>query len=134
MKIIRRHMRFYAAAWLVFQAVSFSTLVPRDCCAAHRPVQAKAEKPCHEAAPPPVMLGGHAGHHAVTPEGDADTCKMRGACDGPMAGFIAQLSLQGVLGDPFQFAPSMIADGIDMLPREHLISRLVPPDSPPPRA
>ena len=127
-------MRFYAAAWLIVQAVSFSTLVPRDCCAAHRPIQPKAEKACHDAAPPPAMHGGHAGHHAVAPESDADTCKMRGACDGPMAGFIAQLSLQGVLSDPFQFAPSMVAAGIDMLNREHLISRLVPPDSPPPRA
>jgi hypothetical protein len=134
MKVIRRHLRFYAAAWLIFQAASFSTLVPRDCCAAHRPVQAKTETTCHDAAPPPVVHGGHAGHHSASPEGDADTCKMRGACDGPMAGFIAQLSLQGVLSDPFQFAPSMIAGGLDMLPREHLISRLVPPDSPPPRA
>jgi hypothetical protein len=135
MKLIRRYMRVYAAAWLVFQAVSFSTLVPRDCCAAHRPVEPKAETACHDAAPsPPVMHGGHAGHHAVTPENDTDTCKLRGACDGPMAGFIAQLSLQGVLSDPFQFAPSMIAGGLDVPAREHLISRLVPPDSPPPRA
>src|SRR5688572_28766677 len=99
MKVIRRHVRFYAAAWLIFQAASFSTLVPRDCCAAHRPVQAKTETACHDAAPPPVAHGGHADHHSASPEGDADTCKMRGACDGPMAGFITQLSLQGVLSD-----------------------------------
>jgi hypothetical protein len=51
-----------------------------------------------------------------------------------MAGLIAQLSLQAVLDDPHQLAPFTIASSIAGQPREHLTSRLVPPDSPPPRA
>ena len=37
MTIIRRRLRLWVTAWLVFQVASLSALVPRDCCAAHRP-------------------------------------------------------------------------------------------------
>jgi hypothetical protein len=40
----RRHLRAFAATWLVFQAAWLIALVPRDCCAAHR----LAETSCHE--------------------------------------------------------------------------------------
>jgi hypothetical protein len=133
MTLFRRYLRLYATAWLVFQAASFSTLVPRDCCAAHRPTPAKAKAGCHEAAPV-AHHGSPATHHAAADDGSGDTCTMRGACDGPMAGFLAQLSLQGVLSDPIALAPELVAGGLRSRAREHLISRLVPPDSPPPRA
>jgi hypothetical protein len=51
-----------------------------------------------------------------------------------MAEFIAQLSLQGVLGQPPQLAPRVMVEAFHTPTREHLTSRLVPPDSPPPRA
>ena len=59
---------------------------------------------------------------------------MRGACDGPMAAFRAQLSLQGVIGDRPQLAVDVASTYVEPSMREHLISRLIPPDSPPPRA
>src|SRR5262245_37942618 len=135
MGTLRRHIRGFATAWLLFQVASLSALVPRDCCAAHRPVQQKkSDMACHETAAAPIAAhGGHAMHRATTPD-KSDECKLRGACDGPMAGFIAQLSLQGVLGDPFQLAPSMVAGSLDEQSREHLIGRLAPPDAPPPRS
>jgi hypothetical protein len=129
----RRHLRLFATAWLVFQAASFSTLVPRDCCAAHRPAQADAA--CHEAAPPQTVAGAGAhAHHQGTPIDDGDDCTMRGGCDGPMAGFLAQLSLHGVLNDPLQVTPVLAVAGVAVRAHEDLIGRLVPPDSPPPRA
>jgi hypothetical protein len=130
MKAVRTHLRVYVAAWLIFQVAAFSSIVPRDCCAAHRPA-AKAEPACHEAAPAPPDV--HA-HHGTVPESDDDTCSMRGVCGGPMAAFLAQLSLQGVLGDRLQLVPHVVSTTVESLAREHLTSRLVPPDSPPPRA
>jgi hypothetical protein len=134
MSAVRRHLRVYVTAWLLFQAAALSAIVPRDCCAAHRPAAAKAS--CHEATPLPQDV--HAHHHGSAPEtateGDADECSMRGACGGPMAGFLAQLSLQCVLGSRPQVAPDVAGTDIDSSSREHLISRLAAPDSPPPRA
>jgi hypothetical protein len=51
-----------------------------------------------------------------------------------MAEFIAQLSLQGVLGQPPQLEPRLVVEAFHAPTRERLASRLVPPDSPPPRA
>ena len=53
MKPFRRRLRLAVAAWLVFQVVSLSALVPRDCCAAHHPVRADREERCHERADSP---------------------------------------------------------------------------------
>ena len=48
MTIIRRRLRLWVAAWLVFQVASLSALVPRDCCAAHRPAASGKTPSCHE--------------------------------------------------------------------------------------
>jgi hypothetical protein len=132
MAAFRRHVRQIAIAWLVFQAASFSTLVPRDCCAAHRPVPAQAA--CHETATPTTAADAHAEHHGGTASDDGDDCTLGGVCDGPMAGFLAQLSLHGVLNDPLQVTPELAAGRLASRARENLVARLVPPDSPPPRA
>jgi hypothetical protein len=136
MSAVRRHLRVYVTAWLMFQAAALSAVVPRDCCAAHRPVAAKPAPACHEAAP--VAQDVHAHHHGSVPdpgtESDADRCSLRGSCGGPMAGFLAQLSQQGVLGERSQLAPEVVSTHLESATREHLISRLVAPDSPPPRA
>jgi hypothetical protein len=141
MRAVRRHLRVYVAAWLMFQAVALSTVVPRNCCAAHLPASAKTAPDCHEAAPAAQDAHAHhrgaAGHHAVAPDTttpDHDTCSIRGACGGPMAAFLAQLSLHGVLGDRPQLAPDVVSTHLESVAREHLIGRLIAPDSPPPRA
>ena len=48
MTTLRRHLRICVATWLVFQVASPSALVPRDCCAAHRPAPSEKEHNCHE--------------------------------------------------------------------------------------
>jgi hypothetical protein len=131
MKTLRRRLRAVATAWLLVQAASLSAIVPRDCCAAHRADAARVARTCHQAAT--VKLDGHAHHHAQPPA-SRDTCALRGACDGPMAGFLAQLSLQGVLGQPPQLSRQLVIENYRAQTPEHLTSRLVPPDSPPPRA
>ena len=52
MKPFRRRLRLAVAAWLLFQVVSLSALVPRDCCDAHHAAAAEAER-CHERADSP---------------------------------------------------------------------------------
>lgn len=78
MAVVRRHLRRGVVAWLVAHLLSFTALVPRDCCAVHAhgrtpapaansigaddhaghgpsatAAPAAAEAPCHEAAPAP---------------------------------------------------------------------------------
>jgi hypothetical protein len=50
MKVFRRRLRLAVAAWLVFQVVSLSALVPRDCCDAHHVASTERAEPCHERA------------------------------------------------------------------------------------
>jgi hypothetical protein len=52
MKGLRRRLRLAVTAWLLFQVVSLSALVPLDCCDAHRPAGVRA-KSCHEKAASP---------------------------------------------------------------------------------
>lgn len=129
MSAVRRHLRVCVAAWLVLQAAALSSIVPRDCCAAHRPASAKRVA-CHEAAP--VAADVHAHHSGAAP--GRDTCSMRGACGGPMAAFLAQLSLHGVLAERPTLVLHVSGVNVARVVSEHLISRLSAPDSPPPRA
>jgi hypothetical protein len=150
MRTLRRRLHGWVIAWMTFQVVSLSALVPRDCCEAHAhkatmasshdhtsahcPMRAVDGKPCqmHEAP------ANHHDHGTVPQESQAtptgEDCVMRGSCDGPTAGFIALLSHAGVLTE----APSLPVD-LDMRPSvvrvvEQVVSRLESPDSPPPRA
>jgi len=80
--------------------------------------------------PCPMHRGDH--HEAAnTPVSD---CAMRGTCSGPMAAMVAQLSNYGVL--PSQLSvPRDLHQGAGLLPvDERLVTRLAPPDSPPPRS
>lgn len=52
MKPFRRRLRLAVAAWLLFQVVSLSALVPRDCCDAHHAATAERTR-CHERADSP---------------------------------------------------------------------------------
>ena len=131
MRAVRRRLRTYVTAWLVLQAASLSAIVPRDCCGAHRASAAPVARDCHR--PAAIQLDSHAHHHTPAPI-DRDTCALRGSCGGPMAGFLAQLSLQGILGRPPQLAFQLAVEDYRAHTGERLTSRLVPPDSPPPRS
>ncbi len=144
MATIRRRLRFWAAAWLVFQAASLTALVPRQCCTAHL-AAAATETECHEEAPVPAApdcpmaaAGGtrcpmHHGGHSDVNEGTAE-CSIRGMCDGPAATFLGSLANHGVLTDPFIVSPDLHPKFNPPFVGESLIGRLAGPDSPPPRA
>jgi hypothetical protein len=120
MTIVRRHLRLFVAAWLVFQVASLSALVPRECCLAHKPVATDGHgKACHEAVPAPD---------------NGKRCSLRGTCDGPMAALFALLSNHGVLTDSIAVAPDLHPGAPPIQIRESLVSRLPSPDPPPPRA
>jgi hypothetical protein len=53
MKGLRRRLRLAVTAWLLFQVVSLSALVPLDCCDAHGPADASRAENCHERADSP---------------------------------------------------------------------------------
>ena len=152
MRSLRRRLHGWVMAWMAFQVVSLSALVPRDCCEAHAH-KSTASSPHHETVEgahcpmraadgkPCPMHGEAASHHdhGTVPEQSQATptdedCAMRGSCDGPTAGFIALLSHAGVLTE----STSLPVD-LDMRPTvvrvgEQVVSRLASPDPPPPRA
>jgi hypothetical protein len=142
MTTIRRRLRFWVAAWLVFQVASLSALVPRACCVPYRAAATDQEPNCHgnsaashcpmrAAGGPPCPMH-KSGHHDAEEKPD-DRCSMRATCDGPVAAMFALLSNYGVLSDSFLIAPDVHRASVSLQTRENLISRLAPPDSPPPR-
>jgi hypothetical protein len=163
MSALRHHLRFWVTTWLVFQAVSVAALVPYDCCAGHRAPAAK-EKSCHkDAAAVQCPLKGtdaqqcpmhqsqagavqpasaqqaiapqhHGDHGAPADRPSGDSCSMRGLCNGPMDALFAVLATHGVMPESFAMQPGIQAGLAPPVSREHLVSRLASPDSPPPRA
>jgi hypothetical protein len=157
---IRRRLRLCATTWLVFQVAWLTALVPRDCCAAHRP----AEQGCHESTsatecpmraadgrPCPMHRGGaergapqsaSAEHHhqPIAAEHDHRTpgrpidCRLTGVCDGPMAALFALLWNHGILRDATAAMPNAAVRAVVPAAGEHAIGRFEPPDPPPPRA
>jgi hypothetical protein len=171
MKPFRRRLRLAVAAWLLFQVVSLSALVPRDCCDAHH--AATAER-CHERADSPYCPmrsqgrscpmhpqvpaaqpadshahhgdghdqaaaepapADHASHAPAVPESpSSDQCTLGGTCSAPVNALAVILSNHGVVP-----AATLLPGNADRAPApldldEHLTSRLLAPDSPPPRA
>jgi hypothetical protein len=138
MSAIRRQLRLGVMAWLVLQAASLSAFVPRDCCAAHKP--GDATPGCHEETSATVCPmrsadGTACPMHRESEPGSARgaECAMQGSCAGPMAALAALLSQHGV-------TPAALSIPLDLrtLPAaaraaEQVVSRFVPPDSPPPR-
>ncbi|HXE79751.1 MAG TPA: hypothetical protein VNK41_03305 [Vicinamibacterales bacterium] len=153
MECLRRRLRLFAATWLVFQAAWFAALVPRDCCAAHRPpdtscheearqpthcpMRAADGTPCpmHRGAEPMPVGAASTGHEHHEPPSPAPAdCRLIGTCDGPLSALFALLSTHGVLPEspsvplaldvrPAALVPDEVPDGLTRLP-----------DSPPPRA
>lgn len=163
MPVLRHHLRFWVTTWLVFQVVSVAALVPRDCCAGHS-APATKEKSCHaDVAAVECPLKGpnaqqcpmhqsqprthesetgqqavaphHQNDHAAAAEpSPADSCSMRGLCNGPMDALFAVLSAHGMMPESFAVRPDIRASFAPPVRRELLVSRLASPDSPPPRA
>jgi len=132
---LRKHLRAWATAWLAFQLVTFSAFVPRDCCITHNRHQAPVQQ---AAADDSSCTMQHGDHHAAAQPAPAQPsereCAIRGRCDGPMAVLLSVLSTFGVLADSPVLSPVLDQEGLASIARENLVSRVVPPDSPPPRS
>jgi len=145
----RRRLHHFAILWLVWQLSTLTAIVPMDCCAGHRapgahcagstaamqcPMRGADGQPCpmhRPAASAHVDHAGHAGDHQAPPP--ADACVMKGACGGPMAGFLALISNVAILPDA-TVLPAL-GESDDLRPvDEQRLRRLDPPDSPPPRS
>ena len=135
---LRQHLRTWTTIALVLQSVWLLAIVPGVCCAAHEP--AATEAPCHEEVKvePPCSM--HADTGAACPmhhqgeQAPAEGCTMRTACGGPMSALISMLALQGVLPVPQPSIATVASAASASPPGEQLLSRFIPPDSPPPRA
>ena len=141
---IRRSLRFWVTTWLVFQVASLSALVPRDCCAAHKSEASVTKPSCHQEVAPatqcPMRAANgtacpmHRGDHHEAADTSRSDCAMRGTCRGPMVAMVAQLSNHGVLPSQFSVLPDLHQTAALISVDEHPVTRLTPPDSPPPRA
>lgn len=153
MASLREKLRVFATTWLVFQVAWISALVPRDCCAAHRP----PEKTCHKSAPAvQCPMRGADGtpcpmhrqdaqptrHHAAVteyqhhqnPPPPPNDCRLSGSCDGPMAALFALLSNHGILPEPSSVLPLVNVHTAVIAVDENLVGHFESPDPPPPRA
>jgi hypothetical protein len=122
MTLFRRHLRLCVTAWLVFQAVSLSAFVPRDCCAGHRvppPDEREAEASCHQPPEPAAS--------------DTEQCALRGTCNGPLGMLATLLSPQAVLTATAAFSGHAATGATEPPSFESPRPLFVPPDSPPPR-
>ena len=148
MTLLRKRLRLFAAAWLIFQATSLSALVPRACCLAHqghvaaatdaadREEQASVSH-CAEPAESATASAPHAaqGHDrsarpAQTPR---DECAIRGTCGGPAAALFSVISTEGVLATSLRVSADFPPAGAPIAPRDQLIGQFDPPEAPPPR-
>jgi hypothetical protein len=149
MSLLRRRLRFVAAAWILFQAATLSALVPRACCLAHEAASANPSTNCHDKAPVPhcatpddnvsqcAMREGHGhAHHAARSDKQpaSHECALRGTCNGPAAALFALLSTHGVLTDTGSTQAEFPLSGAPLSSTERLIPQFASPDAPPPRA
>ena len=144
MTTVRRRLRLWAAAWLLCHAASLFALVPRDCCAAHRPAARQADHGCHEKAAAthyPMRAANGTScpmHRSSQSDRDEDSnraCAMRGTCDDPIAAMVALLSHCGVLTNSIEtISPDLHVSAAAIRTGEPAIGRLPSPDPPPPRA
>jgi hypothetical protein len=164
MAMLRRRLRIVALTWLVFQVSWLTALVPRECCAAHRPAETGAHEsaaPAHcpmraaDGRPCPMHRGHDSDptaatrhHHDAAPaehrhDDSARTgerksspfdCRLTGGCDGPMAAVFTLLSNHGILPASTATAPNDAAGLVAIAARAGVAGRFQPPDPPPPRA
>jgi len=145
MVVVRRHLRIYASAWILFQATSLSALVPRACCLTHQMAVADCHDqrqatatPASDAMPAMHHSHAHAGHTKnqtpATAAKPAHNCALRGTCGGPAAALFTLLSTDGVLTDSLTATTDFLATGSVAAVRDQLIPQFESPDAPPPRA
>jgi hypothetical protein len=148
MSVVRRHLRRGASLWLVYYALTFTALVPRDCCAAHAHAaeshdgaseESAGAPPCHETAE--TSSGG--GHTEMPVDGAAcpmhaagtmpADCEMSGVCDAPEAA-LAAILLQWAVPVSATTLPQPLIEG-DLYRGGNVsaASLAIPPDAPPPR-
>lgn len=157
MFLVRWHLRRGVAAWLVCHALTFTALVPRDCCAAHAhaasaghetPSAGHDAPPCHDSAEAPAAAAAPApGAHCEMAAADGAACPvhqpgaatapaecaMRSSCHAPesaLATVVMQAAVLVHAGLPVPAAPIQIAA---RAPDVSARSLAVPPDAPPPR-
>ena len=148
MRVVRRHLRSGIAAWLVCHALAFTTLVPRECCAAHgheprvaASAPAGEAVPCHDAASTTPVAGAHcdmpASDGAACPMHAAPaapvTCALSGSCAAPAAALAAIVLQAAVLVPPVVHAPHLVLLAVSRPPDASRRSLAVSLDSPPPR-
>jgi len=149
MRMVRRHLRSGVTAWLVCHALAFTTLVPRECCAAHghgprdaASAPAGDAAPCHDAAPATSVAGGHcdmpASDGAACPMHAAPAapagCAMSGACAAPAAALAAIVMQAAVLSPSMVHTPHLVAEAVSRPLDASAQTLATPPDAPPPRA
>ncbi|HUU32856.1 MAG TPA: hypothetical protein VMW48_02270 [Vicinamibacterales bacterium] len=150
MRVVRRHLRRGIVAWLVCHALTFTALVPRDCCVAHghaapandESAPATADgPPCHEAAAEPAPSpGSHCDmaaadgaacpmHRTAAP----GRCAMSGVCHAPESALAAVVLQAAVLVRAGLPVPDLAVASVALRPGDSARSLAVPPDAPPPR-
>jgi hypothetical protein len=149
MAVIRERLRLLSAAWILFQAMSLSTLVPRACCLMHQSASAANRADCPEQhaaiphCPPPAehesagsMHHDHARMHEQSAPSNppAHECALRGTCGGPTAALLALLSTHGVLTDSIASLTDFPVAGETFASADQLIPQFESPESPPPRS
>ena len=148
MAAFRQRLRLLSAAWIVFQVMSLSTLVPRACCLAHQSASAShsggdeqgavphCPTPADESASRPVHHDHGQMHEQAAPTRSTPVheCALRGTCGGPTAALLALLSTDGVLTASVSSTNNFAADGDALPSTPQLIRQFEAPDAPPPRA
>jgi hypothetical protein len=159
MSLVRRYLRRGAVAWLACYALTFTALMPRDCCAAHAhglesagaPVDhaghgMTAEQPSghvHHGASAAAETGGAScpmpgpdgrpcPMHRNTTAAESG-CVMTGSCSQPTAALAAVLMQAAVPGQPFALLPLDARLVAHRAADDQPLSLALPPDSPPPR-
>lgn len=161
MRVLRRHLRLGAAAWLVCQVLAFSALAPRDCCAAHAHGAASSSSAAavdHSAHGLAAATPAGHEHHAASAPAEADgaqcpmrgpdgapcpmhgggaaapaACQMTGVCNQPAAALAAVLMQAAVPQPTFALLPRHPQRLAAFAADDQPLSLTVPPDSPPPR-
>ena len=130
--MLRRQMRTWIVAWLLFQCVSVSALAVRDCCC--QPQEARAEH-CKKQAPASYCpMRAAAGSPCPMHEQSEPDCVMRGTCGGPLAAVGVLFATWGIPSASFELLPDQSIRSADDLPAQPAIESWPPADTPPPKA
>jgi hypothetical protein len=134
MLLLRRHLHAWTIAWLLFQTLSVSALVPIGCCDVHE----AGEPACDDATVecPMHATGGDICPMHARPAGasdDHEPCAMRGPCAFPQAALSVLLPVPGILTAATSLAPPTPMTPVPAI-GEHRTAVSSSNDTPPPRA